>query len=342
MLDPNQQLAIYMEGCLGGRYGKMGHGVLRYSPNPVACVIDSRFDGKNVQDVISTPRSCPVVASVDEAADLGGEVLVLGLSPSGGRIPPEWRSDLDRAVERGMCLVNGLHDPLAPRYANLRSGQWVWDIRAEPQGIQIAAARARDLPNRRVLMVGTDMAVGKMTAGLEIHKEALRRGVRAEFLATGQIGITITGRGVPLDAIRLDYAAGAIEGLVMSAADSDLIILEGQGSLLHPGSSATLPLMRGLCPTHLIVCHRPGCDTLEMHPTVNLPPIKDFIRLYEDLAEACGAFARPKTVGVSLDTSRCDEPTARDFVQRMADESGLPTTDVVRYGCANLVDALLA
>ena len=341
MLRPHQPMAIHMEGFLGGRYGKMGHSALRYAPNPVVCVIDSRYAGRDVQEVIRTPRGCPVVATVPEAVELGAEVLLLGAATSGGFIPPEWLPAIDEAVRLGLSIVNGLHEPLAQRYPELAEGQWVWDMRKEPEGLRIATGAARNLSARRVLLAGTDMAVGKMTAGLELHAAAKRRGIRTEFLATGQVGMVLTGRGIPLDAIRLDFAAGAVETLVLSPKDAELILLEGQGSLLHPASSATLPLMRGLCPTHLVLCHRPAAGDASGRPDGKTPPLGQVVRLYEDVAEACGLFPRPRTAGVALDTSALDDAAAAEWIRRIQDETNLPTTDVVRFGCEELLDSLL-
>ena len=103
-------------------------------------------------------------------------------------------------------------------------------------------------------MVGTDMACGKMTTALEFFSWFKEKGLNTGFIATGQIGITITGDGIPLDAFKVDHACGAVETKVLENSNKDLIIIEGQGSLLHPGSTATLPLIRGSCPTHLILC----------------------------------------------------------------------------------------
>jgi len=45
--------------------------------------------------------------------------------------------------------------------------------------------------------------------------------------------------------VRVDFA-GAVEQVVMRFGNNfDLLQIEGQGSLLHPGSTATLPLLRG-------------------------------------------------------------------------------------------------
>ena len=57
MLDRSQPLAIYMEGQVEGNVGKMGVGILRYSPNPLTCVIDSVTAGRDVAEVTGVPRA---------------------------------------------------------------------------------------------------------------------------------------------------------------------------------------------------------------------------------------------------------------------------------------------
>ena len=240
-----------MDGALLSRGSKMGIGTLRYSPHEIACLIDSEHAGQDVVALTGVDRAVPIVASLAEAKTLGANVMLLGIAPPGGLLPDAWIATLDEAVGMGFSIVNGLHDLLSPRYPNLTDGQWIWDIRKEPDGVGVGTGEARNLRNKRVLFVGTDMSVGKMTAGLELHKLARSRGVNAEFIATGQVGITIMGRGVPLDCIRVDFAAGAIEREVLDASAAELVVIEGQGSLVHPGSSSTLPLLRGAQPVHI-------------------------------------------------------------------------------------------
>lgn len=342
MIRPGQKLAIYMEGAVGESSGKMGNGVLRYSPHEVVAVIDSRCRGENLSALTGVPRNAPIVASVEEAAALGAEVLILGIAPSGGRIPDEWNAPMSTAVELGLSLVNGLHDQLAPRFPSLKPGQFVWDIRREPEGLEVGSGAARELPGRRVLFIGTDMACGKMTAGLEIFRVARDRGVRTHFVATGQIGITIMGSGVPLDAVRVDYASGAIERETLRDPEAELILIEGQGSLLHPGSTANLPLLRGSVPTHLVLCHRAGQTTPRNVPWITIPPLREVFSLYQDLAEARGSFLRPLATAIALNTAHLT-PSEAEEAQRIAEaEVGLPVVDPVRDGADRLVDALLA
>lgn len=342
MIQKSDKLAIYMRDHVGLPEGKMGYGVLRYSTQPIVCVVDAAKAGGDMTTAMGIAGRHPIVATVAEAKALGATVLVLGAANRGGFVPPGWYADLDAAVDLGMSLVNGLHDRLAPRYADLKPGQWIWDVRTEPAGLGVAHGRAMQLRNQRVLFVGSDMNVGKMTAALEMWREARQRGRRAEFVATGQTGITIAGSGIPLDAIRLDYACGAVEAEVLRYPDAEMVFVEGQGALGHPASTATLPLMRGSAPTHLVFCHRAGQQTLRSLTQFAIPPLRDYIKLYVDLASAVGTFPRPRVVGACLNTAHLDEADARRSVEALAAELQLPVTDPVRYGTQALVDALEA
>ncbi len=336
-------LALYMEGYLGEPFGKMGYGCLRYSPGTIACIVDSRFAGKYLHEALpalqpSFREKIPIVADIAECAPLGARALVLGIAPPGGRIPGEWYAMIEHALAEGLLVVNGLHEALSARFP--QSKELIWDVRQEPEGLEPGTGAAGKLSNRRILMIGTDMAVGKMTSGLEIWREARARGIDAGFVATGQIGITVSGAGVPLDAIRVDYATGAIERETLANADKQWVIIEGQGALIHPGSTSTLPLLRGSCATDLILCCRGGQTTLSRQKDIAIPPLLEYARLYEDLGEARGAFARPKTAGIAVNTFHMSESEAHDAVARIADETGLPVCDPVRHGPGNLVDAL--
>ena len=170
-----------------------------------------------------------------------------------------------------------------------------------------------------------------------VKKNKLKSG----FIATGQIGITITGDGIPLEAIKVDNACGALERKVLVNCENDLIIIEGQCSLLHPGSTATLPLIRGSCPTHLILCHRAEKQNLRYPENIKIPNLKKFIELNQNLAHVFGSFPLSKCIGVSLNTSKLDENEAKKVINETAKITGLPVTDPVRYGVDEICLSLL-
>jgi uncharacterized NAD-dependent epimerase/dehydratase family protein len=343
-ITPDTKLALLMHGSLTDGSGKMGLGLLRYSEAQIVAVIDRERTGQDLADLTGIPRRAPIVATVAEAAQLGPDALVIGVAPLGGVLPPAWRVELQEALKAGMSLVNGLHVPLAddPAFAALlHPDRFIWDVRREPEGLQNGLGRAAKLSARRVLTVGTDMAVGKMTASIEMTRAAQARGLRARFLASGQIGICIAGDGVALDAVRVDFASGAIEALVLRyAEDHDVLFVEGQGSILHPASTAWLPLMRGSCPTHLILTHRAGQESIYRAPEFKIPPLPQVVAVYEAVSAAGGIFSGAKVAGIALNTGHLDDAAARDAVARTADETGLPTTDVVRHGAEILLDAI--
>lgn len=343
MLKPDDRILLYMEGAFEQGTGKMGLGILRYGRVPVCAVVDSRSAGEDISKLFGAPLASPVppiVGSLAEAMAFQPTVFVLGIAPPGGKIPADWYAVIDEAVRLGLRIVNGLHDRLAPRYPHLAEGQWIWDVREEPAGITTATGAARLLPCKRILTIGTDMSIGKMTAGLELDLAFRQAGVKSAFAATGQTGMVICGRGVPLDAVRLDFAPGAIEKEVCElGATHDVVVVEGQGSLLNPASSATLPLIRGSMPTHFLLCHRAGMTHLPRHPWVKVPPLADVVKLYQDLAETCGCFSRPELMGVCLDTRGLSDDSARDQIRALEQELGVPATDPVRIGCGGLLFA---
>ena len=352
MLSPSAPVVLLLHGGLDDLSGKTGLAMLRYRSGPIVAVIDPAFAGSDLQQVSGIERAVPVVADMAAALAYGPEVAVVGLAPSGGRLPQAMRADLLAALEAGLNLASGLHSRLGddPELAAAcsRAGQWIWDLRQEPAGLEVAAARAAALPCRRVLAVGSDMAVGKMSACLELQAEARRRGLDARFVGTGQAGILISGQGVALDAVRIDYAAGAVEAAVLAAAvgagPEALLLVEGQGSLCHPGSSATLPLLRGSQPTELLLVHRAGQSHVRTRPgevPVAIAPLAELIAALEALA-ALGRpdGLRPRVRAVALNTARLDAAAAQLAVAATAAELGLPCADPVRHGAGVLLQTL--
>jgi uncharacterized NAD-dependent epimerase/dehydratase family protein len=212
----------------------------------------------------------------------------------------------------------------------------------EPANLDVASGLARTLPCRRVLTVGTDMSIGKMSTSLELHRTAKLQGIRSKFLATGQTGLILEGEGVALDAVRVDFAAGAVEQLVMRFGQHyDILQIEGQGSLLHPGSTATLPLIRGSQPTHLILVHQAGQTHNRNNPSIPIPPLPEVIQMYEIVARGAGAFGNVKVVGIALNTRNLEELEAKNAIAQIITETGLPCTDPIRFGAELLLNAVM-
>ena len=334
MLKQSDKIAIWMESSIDDDYGKMGISALRYLDNEILCVIDSVFAGKKISEVSIIKKDIPVVENINKAKAMGANVLLLGVLTSGGVRPKSWNNVIKEALNQGMSIINGLHDQVYPDFSKYLTDktQWIWDTRVPQFVPKIGSAKAINLSNKRVLMIGTDMAAGKMTVGLELYSYLKEKQINTGFVATGQVGITVTGKGIPLDAYKLDHACGAVESAVIEQRDKDVVIVEGQGSILHPGSSATLPLMRGTCPTHMILCHIARNDSLRSLENIKIPDLKKFIKLNEELASVIGTYPSTKVIGVALNTTLMTDEAAKEFIEKTEKETGLPATDVVRYG----------
>jgi uncharacterized NAD-dependent epimerase/dehydratase family protein len=192
-----------------------------------------------------------------------------------------------------------------------------------------------------VLAVGSDANIGKMTVMLQLRDAMQQRGVKACFAPTGQTGIFIDGWGICVDAVVADFIAGAAESITIQGAQGhDIVLVEGQGSILHPGySGVSLGLLHGSLPHALIACHHSTRRTFRHNDWLPIPPIDEVIRLHEALAHPL----RPaKTIGVSLNTVEMTDAEARAEIDRVARLTGLPTTDPVRFDPSPLVEAVMS
>jgi len=333
------RVAILAEGLFAPQTAKTAIGVIRYAPYPVVAVIDSTRAGSDSFDAVGVGKGIPVVATVSDAVTRGAVVLLIGTAAPGGQIPDGYRPMLAEALRSGLEIWNGLHervlgDPLL-REAAARGGGRVRELREPPADLPVGGHRARRPGTRVVLTVGSDAAVGKMTVSLELVRALERAGQRTAFVATGQTGIAIAGRGICVDAVVADFIAGAAERLVCDAAESaDSVVVEGQGSLTHPGfSGVTLGLLHGSAPDLLVLCHDASRREVKGFPGMPIKPLRELVPLYEAAAAwSRGAGTRVPVVAVALNTSALDDGSARAVIALTATETGLPAADPVREG----------
>jgi uncharacterized NAD-dependent epimerase/dehydratase family protein len=338
-----RRFVVLVEGSLGVLDAKTASVLLRYAPRSVAVLLDTTRAGTTAQDALGFGGAVPIVGTLEEAMVHEPDALLVGIAPVGGLLPEAWRQVLLEALDRGLDLWAGLHtfladdEELAARAA--AQGRALVDLRRVPETLPVAAARVREVAATVVLTVGSDCNVGKMTAAWEVARALEERGERAAFVATGQTGILLAGRGLAVDRVISDFVAGAAEALVLDAAPGhDWVIVEGQGSIVHPGySGVTLGLLHGALPHAMILCHQPRRSSIR-HGEIPIPPLTDLVRRYED---ALLPIRPGKVVALALNTFDLDDEGARRAVDAAARATGLPATDPVRFGVAKLVDALL-
>ena len=318
-------------------YAKTAFGLADWAPD--LCVGEwSMLDGGITTGL---PKMTP-----EQARAKGARSLVIGVANPGGVIPQSWVAALVEALDAGLEVVSGLHRPLSsiPELvdAAARNGKRLVDVRVPPENIPVGTGRKRT--GKRLLTVGTDCALGKKYTAMALHRAFLSRGLKADFRATGQTGIMISGAGMPMDAVVSDFESGAAEVLSPDAAPDHWDVVEGQGSLFNPSFAAvSLGLLHGSQPDVFVVCHDPTRKQIIGVDGFALPTIEEVI----DLTIRLGKLTNPaiRCGGVSLNTSALREAEAARLMEAEGERlHGLPVGDPMRggRGFERLVDSCLA
>jgi uncharacterized NAD-dependent epimerase/dehydratase family protein len=338
-----RRFLVLAEGNFGPLTSKTANACIRYAPNDVVAVLDSTAAGQSAQDVLGFGGSIPVVSTFDDGMAYGPTALLIGIAPSGGQFPDAWRSIVLAALAQGLDLWSGLHTMLgddAEFVAAARdSGTAIRDLRRAPANLDVSKGRTRDTVATIVLTVGMDCNIGKMTTQLQLRDAMRAKGLRVNFAATGQTGILIEGRGIGVDAVVADFIGGAAEALTLEAAeDADIVLVEGQGSIVHPSySGVTLGLLHGSMPHAMVLCTQPTRTHVHGVSWMKIPSVREMIALYE-------AAARPlrecPVIAVALNTFDMSDSDARAAIAAVERETGLPATDTVRYHAQPIVEAL--
>lgn len=280
--------------------------------------------------------------TMQDAVRKGIKTILIGVAPQGGIMPQEWLDFLIEGLNAGLDIASGLHVRLAEipalKEAATKNNCQIFDVRFPTRTFNVGSGLPRS--GKRLLTVGTDCAVGKMFVALALEKEMQKQGLNATFRATGQTGILIAGSGVSVDAVVADFISGATEFICPENDPDHWDVIEGQGSLFHPGyAGVSLGLLHGAQADAIVVCHVAGRENVKGIEGYALPSLKECI----DLNLHMGRRTNPhiKCIGIGLNTSSLSEAQAMDYLKRTEDETGLPCADPVRTGVSAIVKNLL-
>jgi uncharacterized NAD-dependent epimerase/dehydratase family protein len=340
--DPSMRVALLAHEQFPDR-SKTALGILRYADHEVVAVLDRDRAGEHVSDHVPDVQDAPIVESM-ATIDAPVDALVIGIAPIGGGFDESWRSDVRSALERGCDVLSGLHYFLSEddEFVELAEehGCALRDLRDPPDDLTVAEGIAGDLDAEIVLTVGTDCSVGKLTTTMELVGALEDTGHDAAAIPTGQTGIAIEGWGIAVDRVISDFVAGAVERMLRERADEhDVLVVEGQGCIVHPAYSAvTCGLLHGAMPDKLILCHEAGRQAIHGYESVPIPPVETCVDLYESLA---APVHETTVVGGSLNTRELHDQAAADEVSGFGDVLDAPATDPLRFDATPLVEAIV-
>ena len=280
--------------------------------------------------------------TLEEAKEIGAKTLVIGVANRGGKFSDSWKKTLCRALDLKLDIASGLHNLLSDEKDLLNLSKQnncnLIDVRVPKDQFPIGNGKKRT--GKRCLTIGTDCSVGKMYSSLAIEKEMRSRGMKVSFRATGQTGILISGKGIPLDAIVADFMAGAVETLSPNNDDDHWDIIEGQGSLFHVSySGVTMALIHGGQPDHIILCHEPTRTHMRGLPHYDVPTLDALYQLVLPLAKISNPNC--KISGICINTQNMDHLEAEDLKNEIEKAFKLPTVDPFVDGTKKIVDRLV-
>jgi uncharacterized NAD-dependent epimerase/dehydratase family protein len=314
-------------------YAKTGAGLVQWRPE--LCKGQIKLEGGTVD--LGLPDM-----SLDMAVEAGVKSLVIGTAAVGGGIPDHWLDTLEQALLKGLDIVAGVHSKLNdnPRLKLTAKGtaSSLIDVRVPPAELPVGKGVKRT--GKRLLTVGTDCALGKKYTALALERDMKAASLDATFRASGQTGIMIAGEGIPIDAVVADFISGAAELLSPDNHPDHWDVIEGQGSIFHPGFGAvSMGLLLGSQPDAFVVCTEAGRTHIEGWPQFELPTIEDLI--VRTIAMGNQVNPNIKCVGISVNTSTIPEETRQPYLDALSHRTGFPCVDPMAGGTKPIIDYLL-
>ena len=279
--------------------------------------------------------------TIKEAADANVGSLIIGTAAIGGGIPNTWMDTLVDALLQGIDIVGGVHTRLKDipclREAAEQSGARLVDVRIPPEKLSVGSGRKRT--GKRLLTVGTDCGLGKKYTSLALEKDMKVNGMNVDFRASGQTGIMIAGKGIPIDAVVGDFISGAAELLSPDNDPEHWDIIEGQGGIFHPGFGAvSMGLLVGSQPDAFVVCHEANRKHMMGWGNYVLPTIQEVIERTIQIGKLTNREIR--CVGVSVNTSKLNSDERKKYLDDLSRKIELPCVDPLKNGTQKIIDYL--
>lgn len=342
---------VYCEGAFNTPNGKTAHGLVRFTRRyNVIAVIDTRYKGRDAGKVLDgREKGLPVCATLEEALQSGQERgvpashFVIGLAPDGGRLSLAAREDVKKALRLGLNVDSGLHDFLSEDKEIVQlarqSGAAIRDVRKPParEDLHFFSGKIEQVASLKIALLGTDSAVGKRTTAWLLVQALEEAGYNAEMVGTGQTAWMQGARyGVIMDSLINDFVSGEIEHVVWSAwkeAQPEVIVIEGQGSLMNPAYPGGFEILAGGRPDLVILQHAPARRDYDGFPGYPIHPLAKQIQAVELLS---GKPVAAITINHE-DLPNEQIPLVCDAIHKAV---GLPAFDVLKFGAGGLVEAL--
>jgi uncharacterized NAD-dependent epimerase/dehydratase family protein len=294
---------VYCEGAFNTPNGKTAHGLVRLSKRyKILSILDSNYKGRDAGEVLDgLHKNIPVLASLDEALDYAKnkniipKYFVIGIASDGGAMTPQIKRAIKEAIEKNLNIECGLHgfmndDKELVTLANEHKVE-LKDIRKPPnrRDLHFFSGKIGEVKALKVAVLGTDSAIGKRTTAWILVNSLKELGVKTELIGTGQTAWMQGARyGIILDSLVNDFLSGEIEHAVWSAwkeTDAEVLVIEGQGSLLNPAYPGGFEILAAARPDLIILQHAPARKDYDGFPGYQIHTLKKQIEAIEIISD---------------------------------------------------------
>lgn len=341
---------VYCDGAFNTPNGKTAHGLVRFTDRyKILAVIDQKHAGKDAGEVLDgRANGIPIYSSFDAAVGKIGEeaqYFVIGLAPDGGRLPTEALAVIESAINHVLNIDSGLHDFISNngKLSALAEakGVKIRDVRKTPDRDQLHSftGEIEQVDALKLAVLGTDSAIGKRTTAWMIVHEMRKKGKKAEMIGTGQTAWMQGAKySMVMDSCINDFVSGEIEHAVVSAyreENPDVIVIEGQGSLMNPAYPGGFEILAAGRPDYVILQHAPTRKEYDGFPGYRLHSLTEQIN-------AIQVISGKKVVAITVNHEGLKPEEINEACTKITEEVNLPAYDVLAHGPQDLVDFIIA
>lgn len=350
---PEGNAIVFCEGAFGTPNGKTAHGLVRRTKRyRVLSVIDSKNAFKDSGEILDgAPNGIPLFPDLSTALNnsrktgLEATHFVIGLAPDGGRLSPEHRQFVIEAIRSGLNIDSGLHDFLSEDEEMSRQARkhnvTIRDVRKPPprSALHFFRGKIKEVLCLKVAVLGTDSAIGKRTTAWILTEALNAAGYTAELIGTGQTAwMQGVNYGIMMDSLINDFVTGEIEHAVWSAWDErrpDVILIEGQGSLMNPAYPGGFEILAAARPDAIILQHAPARKDYDGFPGYSIHPLDIQIKAVEIISE------KP-VVAITINHEDLSRDRIPSICKEIEEKTGRPTVDVLLDGADKIIQTLLS
>ncbi|MGB7394872.1 MAG: DUF1611 domain-containing protein [Pricia sp.] len=342
---------VYCEGAFNTPNGKTAHGLVRFTERyEVVGVLDSKYAGQDAGEVLDgKPNGIPIFKDIATAIEkLGAEEnlpssLVIGLAPDGGRLPNQAKTIIKKALEMGWNVDSGLHDFLTNdavlTQLAAENNCRIRDVRKTPDRdkLHFFTGEIEKVDCLKLAVLGTDSALGKRTTAWLLVHGFRDAGLKAEMIGTGQTAWMQGAKySMVMDSCINDFVSGEIEHAVVSAyknENPDVIVIEGQGSLMNPAYPGGFEILAAGRPDYVILQHAPKREEYDGFPGYKLHSLPEQINAIE-------VISGKKVIAITVNHENMEEDEISEACKKITLETQLPAFDVLKHGAEELIAML--